>query len=224
MLFRSSGTGQHQHSRQYPHSPPQFLHHCPMAHPYPARHPLGQEQGKPDTSPVVRHPGTRTTSLLEIIETSDAFGAEFSWSAQVQPFGDGRGYTDLTTGPGQSNKPCVKKWTTQESHGQILHQERAAANLAEDCSQLAEFLALFPWEEKRIGLEFAPLNLEQHLDSHNLTCHRISQMLEVLPIEATHTTVVTNSSGFLAPYSSATYGSGQEYFCNLRPPHRVLTQ
>jgi len=72
-----------------------------------------------------------------------------------------------------------KKWTTQESHGQILHQERAAANLAEGCSQLAEFLALFPWEEKRTGLEFAPLNLEQYLDSHNLTCHRIRQMLEV---------------------------------------------
>jgi len=186
------GTGQQQHPRQHPHFPTQILHHCPMAQPYPARHqPLGEEQGKPDTSSDVRHPGTRTTSLHETIEPSDAFGAEFSWSAQVQPFGDGRGHTDPTTGLGQSNKPCVKNWTTQENHGQILHQERAAANLAEGCGQLAECLAQFPWEEKRIGLEFAQPNVEQHLDSHNRTCHRIRQMLEVLPIEAIHTTVVT---------------------------------
>ena len=182
------GTGQVQH----PHFPTQIMHHSPMAQPYPTRHrPSGKEQGQPDTSSAVRHPGTRITSLHETIEPIDTSGSEFSWSAQVQPFGDGRGHTDPTTGPGQSNKPCVKNWTTQESHGQILHQERAAANLAEGCGQLAEFLALFPWEEKRIGLEFAQLNVEQHLDSHNRTCHRIRQMLEVLPIEATHTTVVT---------------------------------
>jgi len=151
------GTGQQQH----PHFPTQILHHSPMAQPYPARHqPSGKEQGQPGTSSDVRHPGTRTTSLHETIEPSDAFGVEFSWSAQVQPFGDGRGHTDPTPGPGQSNKPCLKNWTTQESHGQILHQERAAANLAEGCGRLAEFFAQFPWEEKIIGLGFAQLNVE----------------------------------------------------------------
>ena len=72
-----------------------------------------------------------------------------------------------------------------------MHQERAAANLAEGCGRLAEFLAQFPWEEKRIGLGFAQLDVQQHLDSHNRICHRIRQMLEDLPIEAIHTSVAT---------------------------------
>jgi len=182
------GTGQQQH----PHFPTQILHHRPMAQPYPARHqPSGEEQGQPGPSFDVRYPWTRTTSFHDTIEPNDALGVESSWSAQVQPFGDGRGHTDPTPGPGQSNKTCLKNWTIQESHGQILQQERAAANLAEGCGRLAEFLAQFPWEEKRIGLGFAQLDVQQHLDSHNRICHRIRQMLEDLPIEATHTTVAT---------------------------------
>jgi len=65
----------------------------------------------------------------------------------------------------------MKNWTIQESHGQILHQERAVANLAEGCGGLAEFLAQFPREEKRTGLGFAQLDVEQHLNSHNRICH-----------------------------------------------------
>jgi len=163
-----------------------------MAQPYPARHqPSGEEQGQPGTSSAVRHPGARRTSFHETIEPNDVLGVESSWSAQVQPFGDGRGHTDPTPRPGQSNKPCLKSWTTQESHGKILHQERAAANLAEGCGRLAEFLGQFPWEEKRIGLGSAQLDVQQHLDSHNRICHRIRQMLEDLPIEAIHTSVTT---------------------------------
>jgi len=182
------GTGQQQH----PHYPTQILHHSPMALPHPARRqPPGEEHGQPGTSSVERHSLTRTASFHETTEPNDALGANSSWSAQVQPFGDGRGHTDPTPGPVQSSKPCLKNWTTQESHGQILHQERAAANLAEGCGQLAEFLAQFPWEEKRTGLGFAQLDVEQHLNSHNHICHRVMQMLEDLPIEAIHTTVAT---------------------------------
>ena len=128
--------------------------------PLPALQPSGQQQEKPSTSPVLQLPGTRTTALPEKIKPSDALGKEFSWSAQDQPFGDGGGYTDPARGPGQANKPGAEKWTIQQSHGHILHQERAAANLAEGCGRLAEFFAQFPWEEKIIGLGFAQLNVE----------------------------------------------------------------
>ena len=119
------------------------------------------------------------------------FGANSSWSAQDQPFGDGRGHTNPTPGPGQSSKPCLEKLVTQESHGHILHLERAAAKVAEGCGHLAEFLAQSPWEEKRTGLGVAQLDIEQHLNSHNYICYRVLQMLEDLPIEAIHTTVAT---------------------------------
>jgi len=85
--------------------------------PLPALQPPGQEQEKHDISPVVRHPGTRTTPLDEKIEPSIELGAEIFWSARVQPFGDRRGNTDSINGPGQSNKPCGKERTTPESHG-----------------------------------------------------------------------------------------------------------
>ena len=186
-----SGTGQKQQPQLHPYFPSQILHHWPKAQPYPAWHqPLGEEQGKPGSLSAARHPGTRRTPLHETIEPNDELGEE-SWSAQVQPFGDGRGHTDPTPGPGQSNKPCFKSWTAQESHGQILHQERAAANLAEGCGRLAEFLGQFPWEEKRIGLGSAQFDVQHHLDSHNCTCCRIRQMLEDLPIEAIHKSVAT---------------------------------
>jgi len=78
---------------------------------------------------------------------------------------------DTAPGLAQSSKHGSHNFATQERHGQILHQERAAANLAEGCGQLAEFLAQIPWEEKRTGLGVAQLDVEQHLNSHNHICH-----------------------------------------------------
>jgi urease gamma subunit len=85
----------------------------------------------------------------------------------------------------------LENLVTQESHGLILHQERAAAKVAEGCGHLAEFLAQSPWEEERTGLGVAQLDIEKHLNSHNHICHQVLQMLEDLPIEAIHTTVAT---------------------------------
>jgi len=156
-----------------------------------------QSQADSDThsmhssSPVERHSPKLSATLHGETGLNNTLGANSSWSAQVQPFGDGCGHTDTTPGPVQSSKHCQKIFATHKRLGQTLYQERAAANLAEGCGQLAEFLAQFPWEEKRTGLGYAQLDVEQHLNSHNHTCHRVMQMLEDLPIEAIRTTVAT---------------------------------
>jgi len=189
------------------------------------------------TSPAAQHSLKQIASLHGATEGNNALGANSSWSAQVQPFGDGHGHTDTTPGPVKLKEHCSQISATQERHWQILNQERAAANLgprshpagnslaqqkpekdkvtnhtqdapttdkinhntvvthvgplAEGCGKLAEFLAQTPWEEKRTGLGFAQLDVEQHLNSHNHICHRVMQMLEDLPIEAIHTTEAT---------------------------------
>jgi len=82
------------------------------------------------TSPAEQHSLKQIASLHGATEGNNALGANSSWSAQVQPFGDGHGHTDTTPGPVQSSKHCSQIFATQERHWQILHQERAAANLS----------------------------------------------------------------------------------------------
>jgi len=54
----------------------------------------------------------------------------------------------------------------------------------EGCSRMAEFLAQTPWDEQRVGLIATKIELEKHLNSHNLTCRHLTVMLEELPTEA----------------------------------------
>jgi len=56
--------------------------------------------------------------------------------------------------------------------------------LADGCGRMAEFLAQAPWDERRVDLEATNLGIQQHLRSHNSTCHRLTLMLEDLPAEA----------------------------------------
>jgi len=56
--------------------------------------------------------------------------------------------------------------------------------IAEGCGKIAEFLTQAPWNEKRDGLSATQPELENHLLSHNSTCHRLTMMLEELPNEA----------------------------------------
>jgi len=49
---------------------------------------------------------------------------------------------------------------------------------------MAEFLAQTPWDEQRVGLIATKIELEKHLNSHNLTCRHLTVMLEELPTEA----------------------------------------
>jgi len=104
------------------------------------------------TSPVGYHTLKHVKSLQNATEGKTALEANSSWSAQIQPFGNGHGHTNTTPGPVQPSKRNSQIPTTQERQRQTLHQERAAANLgprslphvgplAEGCGQLAEFLA-----------------------------------------------------------------------------------
>jgi len=81
------------------------------------------------TSPAEQHSLKQIASLHGATEDNNALGANSSWSAQVQPFGDGHGHTDTTPRLVQSSKYCSQNFATQERHWQILYQERAAANL-----------------------------------------------------------------------------------------------
>jgi len=82
-----------------------------------------------NTSSAVQHSLKRIESQLRATKGKTTFEASSSLSAQVQPFGNGHGLTDTTAGPVQSSKHSLQNLATQERQGQILHQERAAANL-----------------------------------------------------------------------------------------------
>ena len=82
-----------------------------------------------NTSSAVQHSLKRIESQLSATKGKTTFEASSSLSAQVQPFGNGHGLTDTTAGPVQSSKHSLQNLATQERQGQILHQERAAANL-----------------------------------------------------------------------------------------------
>jgi len=49
---------------------------------------------------------------------------------------------------------------------------------------MAEFLAQTPWDEQRDGIIATQSELEKHLNSHNLICRRLTEMLERLLTEA----------------------------------------
>ena len=154
------------------------------------------------TSPAGHHTPKHMKSLQSAAEGKTALEASSSWSAQIQPFGNGHGHTNTTPGPAQPSKRSSQISATQERQRQTLHQERETANLGpqslphvgplvEGCGQLAEFLAQTPWEENRTGLGVTQIDVEQHLKSHNHICHQVIQMLEELPTEAIPTTEAT---------------------------------
>jgi len=55
---------------------------------------------------------------------------------------------------------------------------------AEGCGRMAEFLAQAPWDEQRDGLIATQSELEKHLNSHNLICCCLTELLERLPTKA----------------------------------------
>jgi len=56
----------------------------------------------------------------------------------------------------------------------------------EACGRMAEILAQAPWNEQRARLIVTQIELEKHLNSHNLTCRRLTMMLEELPSVSMH--------------------------------------
>jgi len=53
----------------------------------------------------------------------------------------------------------------------------------EGCGRMTEFLAQAPWDEQRDGLTATQSEREKYLNSHNLICCRLTEMLERLPTE-----------------------------------------
>jgi len=66
------------------------------------------------TSSAVQHSLNHIESLQSATEGNTALEASSSWSAQVQPFGNGHGHTDTTPGPVQSSKHSSQNPATQE--------------------------------------------------------------------------------------------------------------
>jgi len=100
------------------------------------------------TSPAVQHSLKQIESLQSATEGKTALEASSSWSAQVQPFGNGHRHTDTTPGPVQSNKRSSQISATQERQWQTLHHERAAANLGPRSYPTGDSFAQKPENDK----------------------------------------------------------------------------
>jgi len=149
--------------------------------------PQGQQQ-KLVPSPLrereERQPHQPRTQQAGSIDSDSRPMCKAHLAPQHHPFGGGHA-KDVPNGQEGDTAPRYAPWAQAEMGKKPIATGILRGPItAEGCGRMAEFLARAPWDEHRDRLITTQSELEKHLNSHNLICRRLTEMLERLPTEA----------------------------------------